>query len=102
MACAASALQEGRDRSRRAELADQFDVADVDAELERCSGDQHLELAGLQTLLGLEPPLLCHAAVVRRDVLLAEPLGQVACGALVQAPRVDTNQRRSMREGSCA
>ena len=34
-----------RDRARRAELADEVDVADVDAELERRRRDEHLELA---------------------------------------------------------
>ena len=38
---------------RRAELADQVDVADVDAELERTGGDQRLELARLQPLFRL-------------------------------------------------
>ena len=49
------ALQEGRDRSRRAELAHQLDIADIDAELERRGCDQNFELAALQTLLRLEP-----------------------------------------------
>ena len=40
VAGAPDALQEGRDRARRAELADQIDIADVDAELERSGGDQ--------------------------------------------------------------
>ena len=65
MAGAADALQEGRDRARRAELADQVDVADVDAELERGGRHQRLELAALEPLLGVEPLLLGEAAVVR-------------------------------------
>ena len=99
MARAPRALQKCRDRSRRTELADQLDIADVDAELERRGGDQHLQLAALQALLGLEPQLLRHAAVVRGDVLVAEQLGQVARGALGHAARVDEDQRRSVREG---
>ena len=85
MAGAADALQERGDRARRAELADQVDVADVDAELERRGGDQRLQLAALQALLGVEPLLARQAAVVRGDVLLAEPLGQVARRALGHA-----------------
>ena len=42
VARAADALQEARDRARRAELADEVDVADVDAELQRGGGDQRL------------------------------------------------------------
>ena len=77
MAGAADALQEARDRARRAELADQIDVADVDAELERGGRDQRLQLAALEPLLGVEPLFLGEAAVVRGDMLLAEPLRQL-------------------------
>jgi hypothetical protein len=48
MARAAGPLQERRDRARRAELAHEVDVADVDAELERRGGDEHLKLAALR------------------------------------------------------
>ena len=75
---AADALQEAGDRARRAELADEVDVADVDAELERGGRDQRLELAALEPLLGVEPLLLGEAAVVRGHALFAEPLGQLA------------------------
>ncbi len=51
-------LQEGGDGVRRAQLADQVDIADVDAELERGGGDQHPQAAGLEALLGVEPDLL--------------------------------------------
>ena len=77
MAGAADALQEGRDRARRAELADEVDVADVDAELERGGGDQRLQLAGLEPLLGVEALLLGQAAVMGGDLVLAEPLGEL-------------------------
>ena len=55
---AADALQEHRDAARRAELAHQLDVADVDAELERGGGHHDLELAGLEALLGVEAGFL--------------------------------------------
>ena len=96
VAGAADALQEGRDRARRAELAHQVDLADVDAELERGGGDQRAQLAALQALLGVEARLLRHAAVVRGDVLLAEALGQMARHALGLAARVDEHQRRAV------
>ncbi len=44
---AADALQERIDRSRRAELAHQVDIADIDAELQRCRRDEQFELAAL-------------------------------------------------------
>ena len=59
---AADALQEYRDAARRAELAHQLDVADVDAELERGGGHHDLELAGLEALLGVEAGFLARAS----------------------------------------
>src|SRR5215213_1208253 len=44
-------LQETRDRTSRAKLADEIHVADVDTELERCRGDECAQLARLQPLL---------------------------------------------------
>ena len=102
MARASRALQERRDRARRAELADEVDVADVDAELERRGRDQDLELAVLQPLLGLEPQLLRHAAVMRHHVIGAEQLGQVARRALGHPARVDEDERRAVLCASCA
>ena len=96
MSGATDALQEARDRARRAELADEIDVADIDAELERGGGDQRLELAALEPLLGVEPLLLGEAAVMRRDLLLAEPLGELAGRALGHAARVDEDERRAV------
>jgi hypothetical protein len=93
VAGAAHALQEGIDAARRADLAHQVDVADVDAQFERAGGHQRLELALLEPLLGLQAMLAREAAVVRRDVLLAEPLGQVARHALGGAALVDEDQR---------
>ena len=68
-------LQKGGDRPRRAELADQIDLADVDAEFERGGGDERLQLARLEALLGVEAALLGEAAVMRRDMVFAETLG---------------------------
>ncbi len=96
MARAADALQERGDRAGAAELAHQIDIADVDAELERCGRDERTQLAALQALLGVEPVLARQAAVVRGDVLFADALGQVARGALGEPPRVDEDQRRAV------
>src|SRR5581483_1086317 len=60
----ARTLQERRDRTRRRELADEVDVADVDAELERRRGHERPQLAALQALLGREALLAREAAVV--------------------------------------
>ncbi len=90
---ATDALQEDRDAARRAELAHQLDVADVDAELERGGGHHHLEFAGLETLLGIEAGFLRETAVVGRDILLTETLGEVAGHALHHAAGVGEHQR---------
>ncbi len=97
VAGSADALQQRRDAMRRADLADQVDVADVDAELERRGRDQRLERAGLEPVLRVEPRLLREAAVVRRDRVLAEPLAQVPRHALRQPSRVDEDERRLVR-----
>ena len=97
VARAPDALQERRDRARRAELADQIDLADIDAEFERGGRDQRLQRAALEPLLGVEPALLRQAAVMRRDLVVAEPLRQCARGALGHAAGVDEDQRRAVR-----
>ena len=90
VAGAADALQEGRDRARRAELADEIDLADVDAELQRGGGDQRPQLAALEPLLGGEPLLLGQAAVVGGDRVLAEPLGEMRASTRSARRRVLT------------
>ena len=97
VAGAADALQQRRDPVRRSDLADEIDVADVDPELERRRRDQRLQLAALEPRLGVEPPLLGQAAVMRGDRVLAEALAQVPRHALGQPPRVDEHQRRPVR-----
>ncbi len=96
MAGSADALQERGDRARRSDLADQIDIADVDAELERCGRDQRAQLAAFQALLGLEAQFLGEAAVMRGDRFLAEAFAQMFRRALDHASRVDENQRRVM------
>ena len=86
-------LQEGRDRARRAQLAHQVDLADVDAELQRGGRHQRLERAALQAPLGVEPQLLGEAAVVGGHMVLAEAVGEVAADPLGHAPRIDEDER---------
>ena len=93
MSRSADALQRDRDGSRRADLADQIDGADVDAELERRRGDDRLELAVLQLLFGRQPQLARQAAVMREHRVFAEPLAEMVRDALGQPPRVDEDQR---------
>ncbi|MBV6412664.1 MAG: hypothetical protein OMOMHJEC_00447 [Xanthomonadales bacterium] len=97
VAGAADPLQEGGDRARRAELADEVHIADVDAEFQRRGRHQHRQLAALQTLLGVEAALAREAAVVRGDAFGAEQLGEMPRGALGHAPGVDEDQGAAVR-----
>ena len=96
VAGAPDALEEGADAARRADLADQIDRADVDAQLERGGRHHGAQIARFEPLLHLVAALLGQAAVVACDVLLADPLGQPVRHALGQRPRVDEDQRRAV------
>ena len=54
VAGAADALQEGCNRARRTELADEIDIADVDSEFERGGRHQGFQFAPFEPLLGRE------------------------------------------------
>ena len=96
MAGAAHALQECIDGARRADLANQIHIADVDAELQGGGRHQHLQFAALQPLLGMQAPFLGKTAVMGGDILLAQPLGQMPGHAFDQPSRVDEHQRRAV------
>ncbi len=57
------------------------------------------KLAALQALLGIEPAVASEAAMMRGDVLLADPFGQMSRHALGQPPRVDEHQRGAVLAG---
>ena len=84
------------DGAGRAQLADEVDVADINVEFEGGGGNQGLELAVLEPLLGMEPLLLGEAAMMRCDILLSKQVGEVACRTLGQPARVDENEGRSV------
>ena len=97
VAGAADPLQKTRDRARRADLADEIDLADVDAEFERGGCDQRFELAALETLLGVEPLLLGETAMMRGEEMLADALGKLPRHPLGHAAGVDEDQRGAVR-----
>ena len=70
-------------------------MADIDAELERRRGYQHLELAFAQTVFGVRRTSC--AAVVGSDAIIAKALGQLMRHPLGKAPGVHRDQRRAMR-----
>ena len=80
----ADALNRGRDRFGRIDLADELDRADVDAEFERRGRDDRLQLAALEPLLGQQPLGAREAAMMRHHRVGAEPLLQVDRDALGQ------------------
>src|SRR3989441_13183812 len=96
MPCPADALKQRRNRARRANLDDEIDTADVDAQLERGGGNERFELAPLQSLFGFEPLLARQAAVMARDVIGADPFREVHRETLREAPRVHRHERRAM------
>ena len=93
----AHALEERGNAVRRPNLADQVDVADIDAELERRRRDECLERAGLQPMLGIEARLLREAAVVGGDLALAKPFAQMPGRPLGHPSRVHEDQRGLVR-----
>ena len=92
VAGAADPLQERCDRARRADLAHEIDLSDVDAEFERGGGDQRLQFPALEPLLGVEPLLLGEAAVMCGHRLLPEEFGQGPRDPLRQPPCIDEDQ----------
>ncbi len=73
----ADPLHRDRNRARGADLADEIDRADVDAQLERGRGDEHAQVARLQPPFGVEPNPSGEAAVVGGHGLRSQPLGQM-------------------------
>ena len=98
VAGAADALQQRRDAPRRSELADQVDVPDVDAELERRRRDDGLHVAVLEPALRVEPAFLRQAAMMRGDVLVAQPVRETPRDALGHLARVDEDERGAVLE----
>ncbi len=97
MARAADPLQQGGDGPRRTQLADEVDLADVDAQFQRGGSHQRLERALLKPLLGGESVLLAQAAVVSSHLILAQTIENLPGHALRHAPGIHEDQRRAMR-----
>ena len=99
VAGAAHALQGDGDCAGRADLADEIDVADVDAELERGGGDEDAALALFETALGFESEVSRERAVVGRDVFLAHALGEMVRDSLDEAAGVDEDESGAVLQG---
>ena len=107
MVRAPDALEERADRAWRAELADELDGPDVDAELERGSGHERAEVAGAQPGLNVATPCRRQRAVVgghhevrvfHAELVGREALGQLMGDALGHPAGVDEDERCAVVE----
>src|SRR5215470_14703932 len=89
-------LQEGGDGARRTELADEIDFTNVDAKLERGGGDQRVEFTRLEASFDVETVLFGKTAVMRGNLVFAEPFRQMPGHALDHATRVGEDQSRAV------
>jgi hypothetical protein len=89
VASATDALHSHCDSASGADLADEIDVADVDAEFEGCGGDKYLDLAAFETLFGIKTEVSREAAVVRCHVFVTQTFGQGKGDFFYEAPGVD-------------
>src|SRR5690606_34301585 len=87
-------LQERRDTARRAQLANELHVADVDAELERSGRDQCTQLPLGELALGELAQILGQAAMVTGDPTGTQALFEEAGDALRLLARVGEYERR--------
>ena len=97
VAGAADALEQRRDAAGGADLTDEIDGADVNAELQGGGGDEGAQVAGLEALFDVEAALPGDAAVVARDSLLPEALGQLLGDALGEGAGVDEDEGGAVR-----
>ena len=86
-------LQEGGDAPRRADLTDELDRPDVDAQLERGRGDERLQVPRPEPPLHLVPAVLRQAAMMGRHLAFPESLPEEVRHPLGQTPGVDEDQR---------
>ncbi len=87
------ALEERGDAAGGADLADELDGTDVDAQLERRRRDQRLQVTGAQAGLDPMPPFFRQAAVVRGDDVVTEALRQEMREAFGEPSGVDEDER---------
>ena len=85
-------LQRDGDRTGRADLANQIDRADVDAQLQRGGCDDCAQLPFFQALLGVQAKLPRETAVVRQHDVFAKPFLKLMGHALGQPPSVNEDQ----------
>ena len=93
VAGAADTLQANGNRTRRTDLANQIDTADIDSEFERSGGHQRANFSGFQFSFGGEPQLARETAVMRGDGVLSQAFAEMMRHALGETARVDEDER---------
>ena len=93
---ASDPLEQRRDPMRRANLADEIHVPDVDAQLQRCGGDERAQGAGLEPTLRVLPLFAGEASVMRGDRFFAEPIAQMPREPLRHPPRIHEDEGRAV------
>ncbi len=91
-------LERDGDGAGRSDLADEIDVADVDAEFERGGGDEDTALALLEAALGFEAEMAREGAVVSGYLIFAHALGEVVRNAFDEASGVDEDESGAVLE----
>ena len=89
---AAHPLHQQSDGARRTNLADQVDLADVDAQFQRRGGDTDLHLSVFQLLLGVPAGGPGQAAVVGDHRFLSQARRKLMGDSFHQPARVDEDQ----------
>ena len=89
------ALQRDRDRSRRTELHDEIDRADVDAELERGRRHHRPQLAVFEPVLG------CQAEIARKAAVMRQRRGLLRAARRARTRRVRSGGACRRTRASC-
>ena len=92
MTRAADTLQTRRNGTRRANLANQIDGANINPQFERSRRYQCAELSGFEFFLRHKPKFAGQAAVMRGHGLLSQTLGKMTCHALCQTSGIDEHK----------
>src|SRR5262249_45822058 len=81
---------------RRADMACEVHIANVDAQLQGSGGYQDLDLTVLEFVFRVETQLARQAAMVCGNGVFAQTLRQAESNTLRQPPRIDKDQRGTM------
>src|SRR5215472_7813876 len=99
VARAANALQGRGNGARRADLANQINAADVDAQFERSRSNEGADFTRLQFLLCGKAQLARQAAVVCGDRIFSQAFAKMMRHALGQSARIDKNKGGAVLRG---